>query len=300
MTNKKVDKNQQNKLSPKAFNEESLDKTILIKNQSNHKNSEVSFSGWVYKIRSSGKIAFLEFRDGTGDIQAVVEKSNVSKEVWDLINNLTIESSLIITGFLKEEPRSPFGYEININNIELIHLASEYPISNKEHGPDFLLDNRHLWLRSPKQRAILKIRNQLFLSITNFLHEENFTRIDTPIFQPVSCEDTSELFEVNYYGEKTYLTQSGQLYLEASIFALGRTYDFGPVFRAEKSKTRKHLIEFWMMDAELPFTRLDSLIDFQEKFLKRMVLDCLNNCKNEFKILARNTEALEKANPVTG
>lgn len=245
-------------------------------------------------IRSSGKISFIQFRDGRGDIQVVAEATNLKPEIWEQISELTQESSLQITGIVKEDKRSDSGYEISMTDMKIIQISPEYPISNKEHGPDFLLDNRHLWLRSNKQRAVLMVRDEIFFSITSYLREEGFIRIDTPIFQPVSCEDTSELFHVDYFGEKTYLTQSGQLYCESAEMALGRTYDFGPVFRAEKSKTRKHLIEFWMMDAELPFTDLKGLMDFEEKMLKRIISDCLKNRKKELILLERDTEALQK------
>ncbi|MFQ5493563.1 MAG: asparagine--tRNA ligase [Candidatus Dojkabacteria bacterium] len=280
---------------PRIKSVKDLQPAVLLQNIDEHVGKVVSLNGWVYNIRSSGKIFFLQFRDGSGDIQAIVEKSSVKSNVWEAVEELTIESSLQLTGKVKKDDRSPFGFELDVTSITIIHLAPEYPISKKDHGPDFLLDNRHLWLRSSKQRAALKVRDEIFYSITIFLREEGFTRVDTPIFQPVSCEDTSELFEVDYFGEKTYLTQSGQLYCEAAEFALGRTYDFGPVFRAEKSKTRKHLIEFWMMDAELPFTDLDGLMDFEEAMLKRIISDCLKNCAYELTVLERDTTKLRKA-----
>jgi asparaginyl-tRNA synthetase len=253
----------------------------------------ISINGWVYNIRSAGKIYFLQFRDGSGDLQAIVEQSKVSSDVWDNLAKITLESSIQLTGIVNEDKRSASGYEMQVEDLKLIQISPEYPIGKKEHGPKFLLDNRHLWLRSQSQRAVLKIRDEIFFSITSFLREEDFVRIDTPIFQPVSCEDTSELFEVNYFGEKTYLTQSGQLYCEAAEFALGRTYDFGPVFRAEKSKTRKHLIEFWMMDAELPFTSLEGLMDFEEAMFKRIINDCITNCARELEILGRDVSKLK-------
>jgi asparaginyl-tRNA synthetase len=255
---------------------------------------EAKFNGWVYNIRSSGKIMFLKFRDGSGDIQIVVEEKSVPEQVWKDAQTLNPESSVQVSGKVRKDERSPFGYEMQLSSLKIIQLAPEdYPISKKEHGPDFLMDNRHLWLRSSKQRAILKIRDEIFFSMTSFLRKEGFIRIDTPIFQPVSCEDTSELFEVDYFGEKTYLTQSGQLYCEAAEMGLGRTYDFGPVFRAEKSKTRKHLIEFWMMDAELPFTDLNGLMDFEELMIKAIIGDVLKNCSFELEVLERDTEKLK-------
>jgi asparaginyl-tRNA synthetase len=253
----------------------------------------VKLNGWAYNLRSSGKIMFMLFRDGSGDIQAVIEQKSVDPKVWQDAQELTMESSLQIEGIVKEDKRSPFGYELSLSNLKIVQIAPEYPISKKDHGPDFLMDHRHLWLRSSKQRAILKVRDEIFYALTTFLRGEDFVRIDTPIFQPVSCEDAAELFKVDYFGETTYLTQSGQLYCEAAEMALGRTYDFGPVFRAEKSKTRKHLIEFWMMDAELPFTNLDGLMDFEEKMMKAVIADVLKNCELELKILERDTSKLQ-------
>lgn len=282
------------KYLPRIKSAKDLEEAMLLKDVKDHVGKEVNYNGWVYNLRSSGKIMFLQFRDGSGDIQAILEKSAVSEDIWEKAQELTIESSLQIKGKVKEDDRSPFGYEMELSDLTIVQIAPEYPISNKEHGPEFLMDNRHLWLRSSKQRAVLKIRDEIFFSMTSFLREDGFTRIDTPIFQPVSCEDTSELFEVDYFGEKTYLTQSGQLYCEAAEMALGKTYDFGPVFRAEKSKTRKHLIEFWMMDAELPFTDLDGLMDFEERMSKRIISDCLKNCAFELKVLERDVEKLQK------
>jgi len=279
---------------PRIKNVKELRDAIQIDEIGKRIGEEVSINGWVKSIRSSGKISFIQFRDGRGDIQVVAEEKNLTPEVWNQVSELTQESSIQITGIVKEDKRSDSGFEISMTDLKVIQISPEFPISNKEHGPDFLLDNRHLWLRSNKQRAILLVRDEIFFSITSFLREEGFIRIDTPIFQPVSCEDTSELFQVDYFGEKTYLTQSGQLYCESAEIALGRTYDFGPVFRAEKSKTRKHLIEFWMMDAELPFTDLKGLMDFEEKMLKRIISDCLKNCKKELQLLERDTEALKR------
>lgn len=287
---KKIEK----KFLPRITRANELKDSISIKEINKKIGEEVSINGWVKSIRSSGKISFIQFRDGRGDIQVVAEEKNLKPKVWQDISQLTQESSLQITGIVKEDKRSDSGFEISMTDMKIIQISPEFPISNKEHGPDFLLDNRHLWLRSSKQRAVLLVRDEIFFSITSFLREEGFIRIDTPIFQPVSCEDTSELFQVDYFGEKTYLTQSGQLYCESAEMALGRTYDFGPVFRAEKSKTRKHLIEFWMMDAELPFTDLKGLMDFEEKLLKRIISDCLKNKKQELILLERDIEALKR------
>jgi len=269
-----------------------LKPAISLSDISTYQDREVSLNGWIKNIRSSGKILFIQFRQGRGDIQVVVDKGSIKSVLWEQLQTLTQESSIQVTGIVKRDSRSETGFELALTDAKIIQISPEYIISNKEHGPEFLLDNRHLWLRSSKQRASLILRDEIFFSITKFLREEDFIRVDTPIFQPVSCEDTSELFEVDYFGEKTYLTQSGQLYCEAAETALGRTYDFGPVFRAEKSKTRKHLIEFWMMDAELPFTDLTGLMDFEEKLLKRVISDCLENCSRELTILERDLETL--------
>lgn len=282
------------KYLPRIESASDLNPDTYIKNLDKNIGKEITICGWMYNKRSSGKIQFLQVRDGTGDVQAIIEKKEVDQETWGNAEELTIESSLQLTGKVRKDERSPFGYEIDVKSLKIIQISPEYPIGKKSHGPDFLLDNRHLWLRSTKQRAVLKIRDEIFFSITSFLHEENFIRVDTPIFQPVSCEDTSELFEVDYFGNKTYLTQSGQLYCEACEYALGRTYDFGPVFRAEKSKTRKHLIEFWMMDAELPFTDLEGLMDFEQAMIRRIIKDCIENCSYELKTLERDISNLQK------
>lgn len=281
------------KYLPRIQNTKELSSAIFLKDISKNINKEIAINGWVYNKRSSGKITFLLIRDGTSDIQAVIEKSKVTKSTWENAEELNIESSIQIKGIPKKDERSPFGYELDTKELKIIQLACEYPISKKTHGPDFLLDNRHLWLRSQRQRALLKIRDEVIYSIITYLRNEGFTRVDTPIFQPVSCEDTTDLFEVDYFGNKIYLTQSGQLYCEACEFALGRTYDFGPVFRAEKSKTRKHLIEFWMMDAELPFTDLEGLMDFEENMIKHIITNCLSNTTRELKILKRDIKLLE-------
>ena len=281
------------KYLPRINSVKELKNANSLTDVSTYLGNEITLNGWIGNIRTSGSIMFLLLREGRYEIQLVAEKKSLTEEIWIDLQELTIESSVQISGIVKKDDRSDSGYEISLSNLNIIQISPDYPISKKEHGPDFLLDNRHLWLRSSKQRASLIIRDEIFFSMQKFLRDERFVRIDTPIFQPVSCEDTSELFEVDYFGEKTYLAQSGQLYCEAAELSLGRTYDFGPVFRAEKSKTRKHLIEFWMMDAELPFTDLDGLMDFEEKLLKAIILDCLKNCPNELKLLERDTAKLE-------
>lgn len=254
----------------------------------------VTLAGWLYNIRSSGSIAFLEIRDGSGFIQAVVNKASVVDEVWESVGKLTQESSLKITGTVSQHPKKENVFELQVSGLEVLQIAPEYPIALKDHGPEFLFDNRDLYLRAKTPWAVLRIRNQVFLSITNFFHEEGFIRFDTPILQPTSCEDTTQLFQLDYYGEPMYLTQSGQLYSEAGIMAFGKVYDFGPVFRAEKSKTRHHLSELWMMDAEMAFHDQAMNMDVQEKMVKRIVADVLQHCSEELKILERDTTILQR------
>ena len=275
-----------------SMNKESY---IRLSDIKKHVTKSVVIKGWVYNIRSSGKIIFLQIRDGFGTIQGVMVKNDRNEPAFEHARGLTLESSITVTGKVKEDNRAPTGYELEITDLTIIQKAADdYPIGKKEHGPDFLLDHRHLWLRSSRQWAILKIRDALFFNLISFLKTEGFTRIDTPILQPTSCEDTSELFSVNFFGIELYLTQSGQLYLEAAEMSLGKVYDFGPVFRAEKSKTRKHLNEFWMMDAELPFTNLDEMMVFIEKLIKHLVSEAIIKQANELKILARDVTPLKK------
>jgi asparaginyl-tRNA synthetase len=265
-----------------------------ISDAGNRLGMEVRIYGWLYNKRSSGKISFLQLRDGSGFVQGVVVKTDVSDNIWELSEKLTIESSCIVTGVVKAEPRSQSGFELEVKNIEVVQLVKEeYPIGKKEHGPEFLFENRDLYLRSKTPWAVLRIRNQVFLSITNFFHEEGFIRFDTPVLQPTSCEDTSQLFELKYYDSMMYLTQSGQLYSEAGIMGFGKVYDFGPVFRAEKSKTRNHLSEFWMMDAEMAYYDQQMSEDLQERLVKRILKDALDNCKAELLLLERDTSLME-------
>jgi asparaginyl-tRNA synthetase len=236
-------------------------KTVLIQDLHKHKGEEVLVKAWVYNLRSSGKIAFLQLRDGSGFTQAIVEEKALiqiqpdkAEEIWKITQSVTLESSVEISGTAVEHPKKPGEFEIQATGVKLIHRASEYPIGKKEHGPDFLLDLRHLWLRSPRQWAILRIRSAIYGYVGQWLKENGFSRFDSPILTPSACEGTTTLFGVDYFDlGQAFLSQSGQLYLEAGIGSLGRVYDFGPVFRAEKSKTRRHLTEFWMMDAEAAF-----------------------------------------------
>lgn len=253
----------------------------------------VTLQGWVYNLRSSGKIFFLQVRDGSGFVQAVASQSDISAEAWAACETITIESSVEISGVVKEDTRSRGGVELSVTDLKVLHVAAEWPIGKKEHGPEFLFDNRDIYLRSKTPWAILRIRDRVFFSIEQFFHEEGFLRFDTPIIQPTSCEDTTQLFTVDYYGTPSYLSQSGQLYSEAGIMSFGKVYDFGPVFRAEKSKTRHHLSELWMMDAEMAFHDQVMNMDVQEKMVKRIVGDVLKDCKQELAILERDTTILE-------
>lgn len=266
-----------------------------ISNLKNKVNESVEISGWVYNRRDSGKISFLQVRDGSGFVQAVAEKSKLSEKEWENLGKLSDETSCKIKGIVTKHPKFENVFELQVESVEVVGESSEYPIGKKEHGPDFLFENRDLYLRSKTPWAVLRIRDQVFISITNFFKEEGFIRFDTPVLQPTSAEDTSQLFELKYYEDMMYLTQSGQLYLEAGIMGFGKAYDFGPVFRAEKSKTRNHLSEFWMMDAEMAFYDQDMNEDVQEAMVKRILKDALENCQEELKILNRDTTAMQRA-----
>jgi len=257
---------------------------------------EVELKGWAYNFRSSGKIFFLQFRDGSGRVQIVYSAANLPVEQWEKLNSLRIESSVVIHGTVKAESRAPSGFELDGTSVEIVQLApDDYPIGKKEHGPDFLLDNRHLWLRSERQWAIQRVRDTIIRATYDYFKEIGFVKFDTPILTPNACEGTTELFEMEYFDVgKAYLAQSGQLYLEAGIMSLGRCFDFGPVFRAEKSKTRRHLTEFWMMDAEAAFVEHDENMKIQEALVCRIVKDVLEKNQHELKVLERNVDALEK------
>jgi len=255
---------------------------------------ETMFDGWVYNTRSIGKIWFLILRDGTGMTQCVVSSDETSDNVFNLENTLTQESSITVTGVVKKEPRSIGGYELLVKNIVVHQLAQDYPISLKEHGTSFLMDHRHLWIRSNKQHAILKIRHQVIKSSRDFLDDNGFTLVDTPIITANACEGTSNLFNVDYFDRSAYLTQSGQLYSEASAASFGKVYCFGPTFRAEKSKTRRHLTEFWMVEPEMAYFNLDDNMNLAEQFVENIIRSCLKNCKNELDTLERDTSSLEK------
>lgn len=257
---------------------------------------KVILKGWVYNFRSSGKIFFLQFRDGSGRVQVVYTKDSMTEEQWEVLQSLKIESSVIVEGTVKEESRAPSGVELDGTGIEIVSLApDDYPISKKEHGPDFLLENRHLWLRSEKQWAIQRVRNTIINATYEYLNQNGYIKIDSPILTPSACEGTTELFGLEYFDEgNAYLSQSGQLYLEAAIMSFGKVFDFGPVFRAEKSKTRRHLTEFWMMDVETAFVEHDENMRIQEELVCHIVSKVLETNEAELKILDRDTEALKK------
>lgn len=266
-----------------------------IKDLQSKVGSSVVIHGWIYNLRSSGSIAFLQLRDGTGRVQAVVSKNDVSPESWDAASTATIESSVVVEGVVKSEPRSPSGVEIQATSVELVHRAAEFPIGKKEHGPDFLLDNRHLWIRSQRQEAILRIRDEIIFALREFMRLRGFILCDSPIFTPNAVEGTTDLFEVNYFDRPAYLSQSGQLYQEATSAALGKTYSFGPTFRSEKSKTRRHLTEFWMLEAEASFMDWQENIQLQEDMMAHVVRHVLENRREDLKTLERDTSVLEKS-----
>ncbi len=270
---------------------------VYIEDVKNHIGEEVILAGWVYNKRSSGKVRFLLVRDGTNIIQCVLVKSEVSEEVFDMFDELTQESSLLVKGIVREDKRSPLGYELHVTDMGIVQIAQDYPITKKEHGIDFLMDHRHLWLRSRKQFATLRIRHEIIAAIRDFFNERGFTLVDTPIFTPAACEGTTTLFETDYFGDKAYLTQSGQLYAEAAAMAFGKVYCFGPTFRAEKSKTRRHLTEFWMVEPEVAYFDLDDDMKLAEEFISYIVQRVLERRKMELDILERDTSKLEKVLP---
>jgi asparaginyl-tRNA synthetase len=259
-----------------------------------HVGSVVEVRGWLDKHRSSGKVQFLVLRDGSGLMQCVAARNDLPAEEWDALGALTQESALIVRGSLRADARAPGGVEMGLKSVSVVSVAEAYPITPKEHGTDFLMDHRHLWLRSSRQQAILKIRAELISALRDFMDGEGFLLVDSPIFTPNACEGTSTLFETEYFGEKAYLTQSGQLYQEAAALAFGRTYCFGPAFRAEKSKTRRHLIEFWMMEPEWAFATLEDVIAIEERLLVSVVGRILDRRAEELKIVERDTTALAR------
>ncbi|MFD2214273.1 asparagine--tRNA ligase [Metabacillus endolithicus] len=255
---------------------------------------EVTIGAWLSNKRSSGKIAFLQLRDGTGFIQGVVVKAEVAEEVFQNAKSITQETSLYVSGIVKVDERSPFGYELGVTNIRVISESVDYPITPKEHGTEFLMDHRHLWLRSKRQHAVMKIRNEIIRSTYEFFNKEGFVKVDPPILTGSAPEGTSELFHTKYFDEDAYLSQSGQLYMEAAAMALGKVFSFGPTFRAEKSKTRRHLIEFWMIEPEMAFYEFEDNLQVQEAYVSYITQSVLENCSLELNTLGRDTSKLEK------
>ncbi|MBO8152105.1 MAG: asparagine--tRNA ligase [Candidatus Marinimicrobia bacterium] len=270
---------------------------VYVNEISNYDGKEVTLKGWLYNKRSSGKIWFLIFRDGTGFIQCVVSRSDTDEKTFQLYDELGQESSIIVHGIVHQDRRAPGGYEVIVKKIDVVQAVHDYPIALKEHGIDFLMDHRHLWLRSPKQVAILRIRHTVIKACRDFFDSHGFTLADTPIFTPTACEGTTTLFETDYFGRKAYLTQSGQLYSEATAAALGKVYCFGPTFRAEKSKTRRHLTEFWMVEPEVAYYDLDDNMKLAEEFVSYVVQTVLKERKKELEVLERDISLLEKVEP---
>ena len=271
---------------------------IYIRDVSKHAGEEITLKGWLYNMRSSGKLMFPQIRDGSGIIQGVVFKKNVPEQVWSDFEKLTQESSIIVTGSVRADERAPGGYEMDVTGVEVVQVAHDYPITPKEHGVEFLMDNRHLWLRSKRQHAILSIRAEVIRAVRDFFDSNGFLLMDTPIFTPAACEGTTTLFEVDYFDDnKAYLTQSGQLYNEATAAAFGKVYCFGPTFRAEKSKTRRHLTEFWMVEPEVAYAELDDIMNLAEEFITFIVQRVLENRRKELTELERDISKLEKIAP---
>jgi asparaginyl-tRNA synthetase len=272
--------------------EEVVATTAYVENLDRHVGSTVTLRGWLYNQRSSGKIAFLQLRDGTGVVQCVAVKSKVPATAWDAIETLGQESSLSVTGTVKEDPRAPGGYELGVEDLTVVHQVEGYPITPKEHGVEFLMDRRHLWVRSSQQHAILRVRSKLVKICRDYFHDHGFTLFDSPILTPLSVEGTTTLFETDYFGRSAYLTQSGQLYQEAGAMAFGKAFCFGPTFRAEKSKTRRHLTEFWMLEPEVAYATLEDVFELAEDFIATVIGEALEQCAEELEVLERDTSRL--------
>jgi asparaginyl-tRNA synthetase len=254
---------------------------------------DVELRGWIYNLRSSGKLKFLLVRDGTGIMQCVMSRKDVSEDAWQAGEELTQETSLIVHGKVNRDERAPGGYELWVSDIEIVGKSVDYPITKKEHGDAFLLDHRHLWIRSRRQHAILKVRHHVIEAIRAFFNDRGFVNLDAPIFTPSAAEGTTTLFETDYFGDKAYLSQSGQLYMEPGCAAFGKVYCFGPTFRAEKSKTRKHLTEFWMVEPEVAFMDLDGCIELGEDMVCFVIERVLEGCRTELETLERDIGKLE-------
>src|SRR5436305_8385820 len=264
---------------------------------SKHEGETVTIRGWLYNLRESGKLLFPIFRDGSGTIQGVVPKNAVAPEVFDALKGLTQESSVIVEGKVRADKRAPCGYELDVSNVQVLQRVPEndpFPISLKEHGVDFLMEHRHLWVRTPRQAAILRVRAEIIRAVRNFFDDRGFTLTDPPILTPAACEGTSTLFPVDYFDEQAYLTQSGQLYIEATAMALGKVYSFGPTFRADKSKTRRHLTEFCMVEPEVAYATLDDVMELGEGFISFIVQRCLERRRADLQTIGRDVSKLEK------
>lgn len=267
---------------------------ISISRISEYDGRAVLLQGWLHNKRSSGRLSFLQLRDGTGVVQCVLFKGDVSPDLFERAAGLTQESSLRVWGVVREDVRSPLGFEIGVTDIEVVQTSEPYPITPKEHGTAFLMDHRHLWLRSSRQHAILRVRSEVIRACRNYFDEREYVLTDSPIFTPSSCEGTTTLFQTDYFDDQAYLTQSGQLYLEASAMAFGKVYCFGPTFRAEKSKTRRHLTEFWMVEPEVAYLDLSGDMDLAEDFVSTVVQQVLKSRRKELELLQRDLEPLER------
>ncbi len=265
-----------------------------------HEGQQVTIRGWLYNLRESGKLLFPQFRDGSGVIQGVVPKNAVTPEVFEAVKTLTQESSVIVEGKVRADKRAPGGYELDVANVQVVQRvpeASPYPITPKEHGTDFLMEHRHLWVRSQRQAAILRVRAEIIKAARDFFDDRGFTLTDPPIITPAACEGTTTLFPVDYFDEQAFLTQSGQLYVEATAMALGKVYSFGPTFRAEKSKTRRHLTEFWMVEPEVAYATLDDVMELAEGLISFIVKRCLERRRTDLQTIGRDISKLEKIEP---
>ncbi len=270
---------------------------VMIQEIAGYEGQDILIKGWIRHRRSSGKLSFLTVRDGTGDLQAIVAKNSVGEEQFGLCGKLTQESSVMLTGQPKKDDRAPGGYELDVRHLQVLQVADPFPIQPKEHGIGFLMEHRHLWLRSRRQHAIIRVRHEIIRACRNFFDERGFTLIDTPIFTPNACEGTTTLFQTDYFDQVAYLAQSGQLYGEAAAAAFGKIYCFGPTFRAEKSKTRRHLMEFWMVEPEIAFAELPDVMQLAEDFLCDILSQVLKNRRSELESLERDIDKLERMLP---
>jgi asparaginyl-tRNA synthetase len=270
---------------------------VYVEELGKHVAQTVTIKGWVYNTRSSGKLQFVLVRDGTGIVQCTAYKPDLPEELFERCEHLSQETSVMVSGEVRADKRAPGGYEIGLKDLAVIGESRDYPITPKEHGTGFLMENRHLWLRSTKQWAVLRVRSELIKALRDFFDDRGFVMFDTPIITPAACEGTTTLFDVEYFGEKAYLAQSGQLYGEAGAMAFGKIYCFGPTFRAEKSKTRRHLTEFWMLEPEVAYADLDDVVQLAEDMTVYIVERCLEKCKRELEVLERDTSKLETIKP---